>query len=99
MSFHLGKPIGVMLVLTLVGGAGMAFRSGGRAPKSDLVLWVSAPQHKETYAGLVEPFRARTGTSVDVQYMATRSLDVRLLSLFMSDSRDVPDLVEIEIGG
>lgn len=108
MSFQLGKPIGVMLVLALVGGLGIALRGGGpERRKDDLVLWVSAPQHKETYTGappdgrpsLVEQFQRRTGKGVRVEYMATRSLDVRLLSLLMSGSRDVPDVVEIEIGG
>src|SRR5689334_18743185 len=100
MSLQLGKPIGVMLVLALVGGLGVALRGGGpERHKDDLVLWVSAPQHKETYTSLVEQFRQRTGKGVHVEYMATRSLDVRLLSLLMSGSRDVPDVVEIEIGG
>ncbi len=80
---------------------------GGGSRRADLVLWVSAPGHREIYAGtpeggagrsLVEQFRERTGRRVSVDLMSTRAVDVRLLSLLMSGSGDVPDVVELEIG-
>jgi arabinosaccharide transport system substrate-binding protein len=97
VAFHLGRPILVMSVLAVVGGAAVAWRPAP-PPTADLVLWVSAEPHRETYASLVEPFRRRTGKGFVVERLATRTEDVRLVSLFMSGSRDVPDLVEIEIG-
>src|SRR5436190_79533 len=102
VRFHLGKPILVMLVLAAVSGVGVALRKDS-GPSDNLVLWVSAEAHRKTYVdgganSLVEQFRRRTGRGVTVERLATRSEDVRLVSLFMSGSRDVPDAVEIEIG-
>jgi arabinosaccharide transport system substrate-binding protein len=107
MPFHLGKPILVMLALSVLGGVALAIWPRPHR-NADLVLWVSAEPHLRTYAGgdaaatgsapsLVEQFHRRTGKRVDVQMVSTRSEDVRLVSKFMSGSRDVPDAVEIEI--
>jgi arabinosaccharide transport system substrate-binding protein len=104
MSFHFGKPILVMLVLSVVGGTVLALWPD-RKQKADLVAWVSAEPHVRTYVegdatgapSLVEQFRRKTGKTVDVKLLSTRAEDVRLVSMFMSDSRDVPDAVEIEI--
>lgn len=106
MTFSLGKPILVMLVLAVVGGACLAFWPENRRT-ADLVLWVSAEPHLRTYAGaedlpgsrpsLIDKFHSRTGHSVQVQLVSTRSEDVRLVSMFMSGTHDVPDAVEIEI--
>jgi arabinosaccharide transport system substrate-binding protein len=104
MSFHFGKPILVMLVMAVTGGALLAIWPDRRS-HTDLVCWVSAEAHLRTYAegdaagapGLTEQFRRQTGKSVDVKLLSTRAEDVRLVSMFMSDSTDVPDAVEIEI--
>src|SRR3954464_5985943 len=105
MSFHLGKPILVMLFLAGVCAAGIWMRPAG-AGKADLTVWVSADAHRKTYVGdgtpgagpsLVEQFERDHHKSVDVQLVSTRSEDVRLTSKFMSDSTDVPDAVEVEI--
>jgi arabinosaccharide transport system substrate-binding protein len=106
MSFHLGKPIAVMLLVSVVCGVVLALRPAKRE-RADLTLWVFADTHYKTYRGegsepstkppLVEQFRQRAGKSVEVELVATRSEDVRLLSMFMSNSHDVPDAVEIEI--
>src|SRR4051794_35065192 len=99
VSFHLGKPIAVMLALAVGGGAWVGLRPA--PPRgADLVVWVSAKAHEDTYVGggLVEAYQRRTGKRVAVELVSTRSEDVRLVSLFMSGSRDVPDAVEIEIG-
>jgi arabinosaccharide transport system substrate-binding protein len=106
MSFHLGKPILVMLVLSVVCAVGLALRPTARRDGADLLVWVFAEVHQKTYAGdgrpatrptLVEQFRQRTGKRVAIEMVATRSEDVRLVSMFMSDARDVPDVVELEI--
>src|SRR5258706_16235636 len=105
MSFHLGKPILVMLVLAVVCAAGLALRPG-KHDRPDLLVWVFADIHLKTYQGdgrpttqptLVEQYRRRTGKRVGIELVATRSEDVRLVSMFMSDSREVPDVVELEI--
>jgi arabinosaccharide transport system substrate-binding protein len=106
MSFHLGKPILVMLILSVACALGLAFRPDTRR-RTDLRLWVFDDLHRRTYQGdgspstrpsLVEQFRQRTGKSVGIELVATRAEDVRLVSMFMSDAKDVPDAVELEIG-
>lgn len=106
MSFHLGKPILVMLLLSVLCGLGLAFRSGSRQ-RPDLLLWVFDDHHLKTYLGdgtpdtqpsLIKQFERQNHKSVGIELVATRAEDVRLVSMFMSDSKDVPDLVEIEIG-
>src|SRR5688572_1520797 len=106
MSFHLGKPILVMIVLSLVCAVGIALRPG-KGERADLVLWVFADQHAQTYTvhrdkegqTLVDHFRRKTGLAADVQLIADRAQNVRLVSIFMSGMKGpaVPDLVEIEI--
>jgi len=105
MSFHLGKPILGMVVVAVGCAIGLAFRSTAKQ-RPDLLVWVFAEIHQKTYAGdgkpstrptLVEQFRQRTGKTVGIEMVATRSEDVRLVSMFMSDSKDVPDVVELEI--
>ena len=111
MSFHLGKPILVMLCLSIVSGSAIFMR---RAPHSaDVNLWLFADGHARMYRdptkqadgtrspSLVDQFRVVTGRSVNVNLIAGKALDVRLMSLFMSGDNDgtrTPDLAEIEIG-
>ena len=92
MAFHLGKPILVMGAVALVCGAWIGFRPGDHV-MAELTVWVFDDGHRRTYAGLAERHPKR----VRVELIATRLLDVRLLSLFLSGSRDVPDVVELEI--
>jgi arabinosaccharide transport system substrate-binding protein len=105
MSFHLGKPILVMIVVAVACAVGLGLRGNARS-RPDLLVWVFAEIHQKTYAGdgkpstrptLVEQFRQRTGKTVGIEMVATRSEDVRLVSMFMSDSKEVPDVVELEI--
>jgi arabinosaccharide transport system substrate-binding protein len=106
MSFHLGKPILVMIILAAICALGIALRPGDRS-RADLVLWVFADAHYQTYCGdadasgrtLIESFEKRTGLSTDVQLIADRAQNVRLVSIFMSGMTGpaVPDLAEIEI--
>ena len=98
MSFHLGKPILVMIVVALVGSAAVALRPGQR--KADLDIWVFAEGHHRAYVPIVERYERETGRTVNCNLVQFRALNVRLGSLFMSDpeSPEVPDLVELEIG-
>lgn len=104
MSFHLGRPIFVMIVLAVVCAVGLALRSSERK-RPDLLIWVFDEQHRKIFengsAGapsLLDQFQRETGKTVGIELVGTRAEDIRLVSMFMSDSRDVPDLVEIEIG-
>jgi arabinosaccharide transport system substrate-binding protein len=98
MSFHLGKPILVMIAVALLTGAAVWERAPQR--KADLTLWVFADSHYRAYQPLVAEFERQTGTRVNLNLIAGRALTLRLASLFMSDpkSSELPDLVEIEIG-
>jgi arabinosaccharide transport system substrate-binding protein len=103
MSFHLGKPILVMLLLSLLCAAALALRTSEHH-RPDLLLWVFNPQHLKTYTdnsaapSLIQQFENAHDTTVGIELIGTRAEDIRLASMFMSDSKDVPDLVEIEIG-
>lgn len=107
-SFPVGKPIGVMLLLALA--SGMVVFSRRPPPRSDQVVWVFAESHARVYRGdneskdspgqpsLIQHYAARTGRTVQVDLLAQRALDTRLLSLFMSPDRSqTPDLAEVEI--
>lgn len=103
MSFNLGRPILVLLLVSVASGLAI-FRD--EAPsRADLKVWVAALPHARSYRdpgpdvpSLAEQFRDRTGHAVDVDLISGRAIDIRLLSLFMNDTEghEVPDLVEIE---
>jgi arabinosaccharide transport system substrate-binding protein len=106
MSFHLGKPLLILLILAAASGLGVLTRRP--APKADLTVWVYTDDDAQAYRegspggvpSLIEQYRRRIGLSVDVELVSERALDARLMSLFMSplSSRRAPDLVEIDIG-
>ena len=98
MSFHLGKPILVLLVLALISGGVVALRKPPR--KADLTLWVFADSHYKLYGPLVSQFEAKHGVTVNLKIVKPRAEDVRLLQMFMSDptSEELPDLCEVVIG-
>lgn len=109
VNFPLGKPVFIMLLIAAVGSLWMARQHD--PPRADLVLWTFADLNAASYrkpysiAGkhfppLIDQFRQQTGESVEDDLMLARALDVRLISLFMSNARGprVPDLAEIEIG-
>ncbi|WP_428939280.1 ABC transporter substrate-binding protein [Fontivita pretiosa] len=97
MSFHLGKPILVMLLVALVSGAVIALRD--TPPQKDLTLWVFAEGHAITYRSIIGQFERETGKSVEIHHLSTRAENVRLESMFMTGQtgRALPDVVEIEI--
>ncbi|HUB25196.1 MAG TPA: extracellular solute-binding protein [Tepidisphaeraceae bacterium] len=105
MTFHLGKPI--LLLALLAVACGVAGWLHGQPDRPDLVVWVFADDNARTYRqsppdggpSLIEQFHQRTGKSVQVDLIAQRALDVRLLSLFMAPSAGTPppDLVEIDV--
>jgi arabinosaccharide transport system substrate-binding protein len=98
MSFHLGKPILVMLIIAVITGAVALTRPNQK--KADLTLWVFADSHYKTLEKLVPAFRDRTGLSVNLNLVSGQAMDLRMSSLFMTNptSEQLPELVEIEIG-
>jgi arabinosaccharide transport system substrate-binding protein len=98
MSFHLGKPILVMMIVSLISGVFILRRP--TPPKADLNLWVFADAHYRTFGEIIPEFERRHGLDVNLVVLYPRSMTVRLASLFMSDAKaeDIPDLVELEIG-
>src|SRR5687768_4988021 len=98
MNFHLGKPIFVMIILAVVGGAVALSRPSQK--KADLTLWVFADSHRKSYRGPVAQFEKANDVTVNVNLIFGLALDLRLNSLFMADpySDELPDLAEIEIG-
>jgi ABC-type glycerol-3-phosphate transport system substrate-binding protein len=97
MPFHLGKPILVMILISLVSGAVLI---GHRTPpRKDLVLWTFTDIHADTYKSIIDQFERDSGQSVDIQLLATRAMNVRLESMFMSNQKGdiLPDVVEIEV--
>ncbi|HEX8522130.1 MAG TPA: extracellular solute-binding protein [Tepidisphaeraceae bacterium] len=98
MPFHLGKPILVMLAVALFTGGFVAMRPNQR--KADLTMWVFADSHYQAFNNLVPTFEQRTGLSVNLNLVVGQAMDLRLLSLFMTNpkSEQLPDVVEIEIG-
>ncbi len=107
MSFNLGKPILVMIVLAGITGTGLLIASRSAA-KSDVTLWVFAESHAKTYRepisttrpSLTSHFQLLTGKSLNVELLSFNAENVRLGEMFMSDLRgpELPDLAEIEIG-
>jgi ABC-type glycerol-3-phosphate transport system substrate-binding protein len=95
------KPLLIMALLACVGFIGIWFNQP--AAKTDMNIWLFARMHKKILCdgnpSLVEQYRQATGQSVGVEQMVIQAEDVRLLSMFMSQSRgvDVPDAVEVEI--
>jgi arabinosaccharide transport system substrate-binding protein len=98
MSFHLGKPILVMMIVALIAGAVVAVRPEQR--KADLTVWVFADSHYKSYKPLIPEFERKHNVTVNLNLLNMRALAIRLTSLFMADkhSEEIPDLVEIEIG-
>jgi len=98
MSFHLGKPILVMIAVAMICGVVIWARPNQR--RADLTVWVFADSHYRAYQPLVAQFERETGLKVNLNLIAGRALNLRLSSLFMSDpkSPELPDIVEIEIG-
>jgi arabinosaccharide transport system substrate-binding protein len=103
MNFHLGKPVLAMIAVAIIsGGMMLLFRPPQRA---EMKVWVFADSHANSYRipdestpSLIEQYRRETGVRVDVSLIAAKAEDIRLMALFGSDSRDVPDLAEVEIG-
>jgi ABC-type glycerol-3-phosphate transport system substrate-binding protein len=97
MSFHLGKPILVMLVIALISGAFVVSKPA--APQAELVMWTFAEAHADTYKSIIAQFEAEHHVKVDIQNISLRAETVRLESMFMSgqSGRILPDVVEMEI--
>jgi len=98
MSFHLGKPILVMMIIALIAGAVVAMRPAQQ--KADLTVWVFADSHYKAYLPLIPEFEKQHNVKVNLNILNARALAVRLTSMFMSGepSDEAPDMVEMEIG-
>ncbi len=98
MSFHLGKPILVMLILTAVTGAAVISRRD--PPAKRLTLWVFADSHFTTYQPALTAFEKKTGVTVDLQIVQVHAMGRRLQAAFADGltGPGVPDLVEMEVG-
>jgi arabinosaccharide transport system substrate-binding protein len=98
MNFHLGKPILVMIVLSLLSGLVVLARPSEK--KAELTLWVFAHSHHKTFVPLCEKFARDNNVTINLNLLNGRALVVRLGQLFMADLSDeeIPDLVEMEIG-
>ncbi|MDP9174616.1 MAG: extracellular solute-binding protein [Planctomycetota bacterium] len=110
VRFPLGTPIFVLLVLAFASGAGVWTLKP--ASKADLVVWCFAEAHARTYRdpfpgpggghvpSLARQFQLKTSKSVGIELIGQQAEDIRLVSLFMSQSQAGadPGLCEIEIG-
>lgn len=106
MSFHLGKPIFVMIVLSAVSAVAIALRPP--AKQADLTVWVFADSHARTYRGngrpgehtLIDRYRELTGKSVQVKLINAQAINLRMNAIFDRNTNEgeVPDLCEVEIG-
>jgi len=103
VSFHLGKPIFVMLLIALATSVVVSTR---RPPaRADMTMWVFAISHANSYRlrdrgpSLVDEYERKFGQTLNVNLINNRALDTRLLSLMMSGATGdkVPDVVELEI--
>ena len=107
MTFHLGKPILVMILVALVTGATVVLRPA--PPRADVTIWVFADSHATSYRGtpgtprertLAGQFEQMTGKSVSVKLVHGSALNLRLGAMFDREELDPnqPDVAEIEIG-
>ena len=98
MSFHLGKPILIMLLLTALTGAAVVFQHDPPAKK--LTFWVFADSHFTTYQSDLAAFEKKTGITVDLQIVQVHAMGRRLQADFADglSGAGVPDLVEMEVG-
>ncbi len=106
MTFPQGRILLLIFVLAMLGAAGLLLHTASRS-ETDQIVWVFDASHADTYRLPTDRYRAltnvyekATGRTVAVKLMPSRVLDARLLSLILGNihSREVPDLVEIEIG-
>lgn len=105
-SFHLGKPVLVMLCVSVAAGVGMAFRPA--PPPRDLEYWVFAKSQLSVFRepgkngepSLAQIWNETSDRKVEVKNVAVRAMDTRLISLLMSGATGerVPDLVSLDIG-
>jgi len=97
MSFHLGKPILVMLAIALIAGAASFIQPAQK--KAELRLWVFADSHLKSYQGPIQKFAETNHITTSVNQVAYLALDLRLTSMFMSNptTPELPDVVEIEM--
>lgn len=97
MTFNLGKPILVMMCVSVLTGALILMRPG--KGRGDLLLWTFTSNHMRIHRTIIPAFEKRTGCSVRGDVIGGRALGIRLSSLYLTGRTGptVPDVVEIDI--
>lgn len=97
MSFPLGKPILVMLAISIV--TGMFIALSPSQPVADITLWTFTNTHTDAYQSIVGSFEKEHARRVEIQMINGRAEGVRLESMFMSGQGPpvLPDVVELPI--
>jgi arabinosaccharide transport system substrate-binding protein len=97
MSFHLGKPILVMIIIAMITGAAVALRP--RYRQADLTMWIFAQSHYKSFEPLIPSFQKENNVRLNLELLSFQAEQMRLRSLFMSDVRNpqIPDIAEVEI--
>ena len=107
VQFHLGKPILVMLVIALISGIGLMFRTS--PPRAQITLWTFADSHARMYRGapgeprdqtMAGKFEQLSGKTVEIKLINGSALNLRITAMFDRPVVDPnqPDIAEIEIG-
>src|SRR5688500_6696038 len=98
MSFHLGKPILVMMIVSLISGVFILRRP--TPPKADLNLWVFADAHYRTVGEIIPEFERRHGLDVHPVLRYLRPMTARLVPAYVSRAKaeDNQALVDLDIG-
>lgn len=106
MTFPQGRILLLIFALAILGAAGLLLHPASPS-ETDQIAWVFDASHADTYRlptdryeALTDIYKKTTRRTVAVKLMPSRVLDARLLSLILGNihSREVPDVVEIEIG-
>lgn len=106
MSFAQGKLLLLVLLMALLGAAGLLLHRPSRS-ESDQTVWVFDASHADAYRlptdrgeALTQAYKKAVGRTATIKLIPSRALDARLLCLILGNihSQEVPDVVEIEIG-
>lgn len=98
MQFNLGKPILVMMCVSVVTGALILLRP--ERGRGDVLLWSFTSNTMRVHQKNFPTFENRTGCTVQGDVIGGRPLNIRLGSLYLTgrSGAEVPDVVELEIG-
>lgn len=108
MSFPPGRILLLVLLMATLGALGLVLHPPSGS-ETDQIVWVFDSSHADTYRlptdrgeALTNTYKKAIGRSAAIKLIPSRALDARLLCLILgnihSESQEVPDVVEIEIG-